>query len=252
MPDLVSQLALGDRTVRRAVRELEQSGFVTCRRTSTHHKTVWDVTNRPAQTGPRRGIKPAQTGPKRPKPAQDPCLARSSSLNSNQPNADAATNGAREAQTAGKQQQQLLLGLSGCIDDEQRRLAGSVVGQLETAVRAVWDRLGKRHGFLLWDDSTVSGLAIAIQRYPVAELVDCVVWSAHELAQGRLKPGWFATSFRGNAFCDRHRVWQAHLERIKREKVERKRRAEEASRPPAPEPTGEGIACVQQWMESHR
>ena len=130
-----------------------------------------------------------------------------------------------------------------------------MVAKLEVAVRAEWDRLGKRHGFLLWDDSTVSGLAIALRRYPEVELVDCVVWSAGELAQGRLKPGWFATTFRGNAFCDRHRVWQAHLERLKREGVARKQiDLEEAEARTRAEPAaaGRGVELVQRWMEGAR
>ncbi len=117
-----------------------------------------------------------------------------------------------------------------CATDEHRASASAVVDDLDGAVRRVWKRLGKTHGFLAWDDNTLSGLAVALRRYDLSEIVAVVEWSAAELAAGRLQPGLFATTFKGNAFCDRHRRWQAHMERLERDAMERKRMEHEHDR----------------------
>lgn len=90
--------------------------------------------------------------------------------------------------------------------------------ELDAVVRSVWAELGGTpHGFFALDDRTIAGVAIALRRYPWPEIVDVVRWSAHELAGGRLSIGYFATTFRGQAFDARHRTWREAEARRERE-----------------------------------
>ncbi len=101
------------------------------------------------------------------------------------------------------------------------------MADLDAATRQVWRSLGQTHGFLAWDDDAISALAVALRRYELEEIVAVVRWSATELAAGRLSPGWFATTFRGAAFDDRYRRYQASLRRAE---SDAKPKLEDASR----------------------
>jgi hypothetical protein len=117
-----------------------------------------------------------------------------------------------------QQQRQQLLALQD-PDESARREARQLLVELDHAVRGVWTELGATHGFLAVDEQSVAGLAVAMRRYPLPELVECVRWSARRVADGRLRPAYFATTFRGNAFCARHGEWQAAL-RAQQRKLE--------------------------------
>lgn len=151
-----------------------------------------------------------------------------------------------------RQQRQQLLALAGSPDDGMRADAAAVLGELDEAVRLVWDRVGATHGFLAWDEATIAGLAVAQRRYPWKEIVDCVVWSAERLAVGALSPQYFATTFRGNGFCARYSAWQEHKRSVERSRrIEAEREAAEASRRSSPELDGDELhTLAAQALES--
>ena len=233
LTELEGDLGLAVRTVRRAFRELEECGLLVCDRDSRHSKRVFSVTTHmsvsAAQNGPKRPktahAKTSQNGPKRPNAAPPLSLSvntkRTEAVAVEPPRAPA-----RETQPpafGAQQQRQQLLALEGSADDRDRRAVYAVLEQLDAAVRRVWQRIGQTHGFLAVDEASVAGLAVAMRRYPLAELEACVVWSAERVADGRLSAGYFATTFRGNGFCARHRDWQAAL------RADERRRREESA-----------------------
>ena len=126
-----------------------------------------------------------------------------------------------------------MLGLEGSDDADDRARATDALRRLDARVRAVWERVGATHGFLACDDRTLVGLAAALRRYPWEEIADCVAWSAEEVTAGRLKGAFFATTFRGSAFCRRHSDWQSALMREQLRAVQ----AAEAAAEPEPDPT---------------
>ncbi len=232
LAEIAASMSLSERTVRRGARELELAELAFFARNSSHEKIVCVVTNAkipPArirdQNGPKRPktaqVKTAQNGPKRPnRVAPLSLLVNSNSI------AVAAEKTRAPAKPAfdyeQQQQRQQLLGLEDS-DDRDLGAARRMLERLDAAVRSVWDRVGRRHAFLAVDEPAIAGLALAMRRYPLAELEACVVWSAERLAAGRLTPGYFATTFRGNAFAARHRDWQDELAA-----AERRRRQEAA------------------------
>jgi hypothetical protein len=108
--------------------------------------------------------------------------------------------------------------------------------ELDAVVRSVWAELGGTpHGFFALDERTIAGVAIALRRYPWPEVVDVVRWSAHELATGRLSVGYFATTFRGQAFDARHRSWRvAEARRAREVALEQRARDEGAASSASP------------------
>jgi len=251
---IVRDLSLSPRSVRRAFVELEALGFVIFKRTSTRHKYVRAVLWKAGQSVPRdgpsvpqngqTGQQNGQTGQQNGQTGQQngqPILLVNSVSKRDVVDVMRPREAGKKRDSTHKQQRQLLLALTGSADEALLADAGALVGQLEGTVRAVWDRVGKRHGFLLWDDSTLSGLAVAMRRFEISELLGCIEWSAHELAAGRLDPRLFSTTFRGNGFCDRYRTWQARLERIRQQEAEARRRAAE---PPQPAPVEVGWQAI--------
>jgi hypothetical protein len=232
LAEIAASMSLSERTVRRAARELELAELASFARNSSHEKVVSDVTiGREAsarireQNGPKRPktaqVKTAQNGPKRPNRVAPLSLLVNS--NSIAVAAEKTRAPARPpAEFEQQQQRQQLLGLE-VSDDRDLGAARAMLERLDAAVRSVWDRVGRRHGWLAVDEPTLAGLALAMRRYPLAELEACVVWSAERLAAGRLSPGYFATTFRGNAFAARHRDWQNELA------AEDRRRRQEAA-----------------------
>ena len=231
MGELADELDLAIRTVRRALGELEEARLVVCARRSTREKVVRAVTNymsgQAAQNGPKRPktaqAKTAQNGPKRPKPSA-PLSLLGNYVVREAVAVDVTLPRAREASADFEQQQQRqqLLDL-GVSDDRDRAAVRAMLRRLDEAVRDVWRRVGSTHGYLALDEASLGGLGVAMRRYPAVEIVDCVVWSAERLAAGALSPQYFATTFRGNGFCARHRAWQDE-----RRAAERRQREEAA------------------------
>lgn len=250
MSDLVTELSLSARAVRRAIRELEDAGHVVCERDLQRHKTVTLRTDT-ERIGRDTGPSPAHTGPipaqYRPKPAQRDTRV-SSLINQTTDVVAVAETPAREAQ---RQPQQQRLALLGNVIDADRRAAAKALRKLNKELQTVWKRRGRRYGFLSAEDACAEGLATALDNYPWDEIQRCVLWSAERLADGLLSGGYFATTFKGNAFPDRHRKWLDHVERTERNK----RRAE---LDPTPDVEGPQVAherigeLASQWLQERR
>lgn len=118
-----------------------------------------------------------------------------------------------------------MLGLEGTESDDDRARAQAALRRLDAVIGRVWERRGTTHGFLAWDDRTLVGLAAALRRYPWDEIAACVAWSADEVADGRLKGAFFATTFRGSAFCRRHADWERAQARAQHEAIRSAERA---------------------------
>lgn len=216
-------LSLSGRAVRRASIELEHAGIAHFARTSSSAKcvsaTAFSQADRPQD---RANVRETDSvGPSWPtlaqrKRARWPKLAQTPSLlDKLTSKAVAVSAPARERTFEQQQQRQQLLALEvsdGRAIGEVRR----VLDRLDAVVRDVWQRVGRTHGFLAVDERTVAGLDLAMRRYPLPEIEACVVWSAERVAAGSLSPGYFATTFRGNAFGARYAAWQADLEAAER------------------------------------
>lgn len=204
IPVIAREVGVSERATRRAMRELELLGLIACARNSQRKKIFCQICE------PKRPKTASQNGPKRPKTASDSFKLS----NSNNLSADDCL---LRTDTS-KQQPHRQISLDLRSDQRMHEETTAAVQLLEEAVREQWDRAGRKPAFLLWDSSTIAGFALALQRFDLCEIADCVTWSARECLAGRLKPGMFATTFRGGAFADRWRRFKAHEDRLARKR----------------------------------
>ena len=243
---LATELGFAERTMRRALRELESAGYVRCARRADKRKFVLCVTAdddvqalvalamrgnvlKTAQQRPENGPTTARKRPNNgPKTAHAPTPQASIEPLINQGSGEAKRPSAARKRARGTPpppRQQLLVSEGMETQDDRARVADAL-RRLDEVIRRVWERKGRTHGYLACDDKTMVGLAAALRRYPWQEIADCVAWSAERVADGKLKGAFFATTFRGAAFDHRHHEWLEALEREQRQAL----RAAEAHR----------------------
>ncbi len=238
--DLAVALGVAERTIRRALRELEAAALVRCARTADRRKYVAELAL-PDHDAARIRF---QNGPKRPKTAQPQASLHSHTIKGA---VVVSLHGGPAPTAPAPPPPQQLLGLEGTTTEDERIGARRALGSLDQVVRLVWERRSVHHGFISSTTETLEGLTTAMRRYPWEHIVACVRWSAERCADGRLDPRMLATTFRGGAFDSRHADWQKHLRSAALQAVSAAEHPEPARAPATAQEQAAVLAGAQWW-----